>query len=122
MAKITIAEFISAIKNMKLTEINDLVKEIEKEFNVSAAAPTNNSGGNSAEASAPTEVSLFLKEMGDNKVAVIKVAKEVLTLGLMDAKKFVESAPIAIKEGIKPEEAEQLSAKFKEAGAITEIK
>ena len=121
MAKIAVQDIISSLKEMKLTEINELVKGIEEEFGVSAAAPVAAAGaGGAAEAS--SEVKLTLKSAGPNKVAVIKVVKEILGLGLMDAKKFAESAPILIKEGIKPEAAEELAVKFKEAGAEVEIK
>ncbi len=113
-------DIIKALKDMKLTEVNELVKGIEEEFGVSAAAPA--AAGPAAAEGPASEVTLMLKDMGGNKVAVIKVAKEVLGLGLMDAKKFVESAPVAIKEAMKPEAAEELGAKFKEAGAEIEIK
>lgn len=124
MAKIAVQDIISSLKEMKLTEINELVKGIEEEFGVSAAAPVAaaGAGGAGGAAEASSEVKLTLKSAGPNKVAVIKVVKEILGLGLMDAKKFAESAPILIKEGIKPEAAEELAVKFKEAGAEVEIK
>lgn len=114
-----IEDFINEIKEMKVAELNELIKAIENEFGVSAAAPVAAAGGAAEEAS--SEKTVTLKSAGSNKIAVIKLVREVLGLGLMDAKKFSEEGGI-IKEEISPEEANELANKFKEAGAEVEVK
>ncbi len=114
MAKLTKDSFISSLKEMSILEIKELVDAMKDEFGidptaVAAAAPV-------ADA-APTEVTVTLKAMGLKKVAVIKVVRALTGAGLMDAKKIVESAPVAIKENIKPEEAEEIKKLLVEAGA-----
>lgn len=121
MAKITKDQMIEALKEMTLLEISDLVSAIETEFNVSAAAPVAVAAAG-ASADAPTEVTIKLVDAGSNKVAVIKVVREITGLGLMEAKGAVDNAPSVIKENIKPEEAAELKKKFDEAGAKVEIK
>ncbi|HOE77501.1 MAG TPA: 50S ribosomal protein L7/L12 [Bacilli bacterium] len=123
MAKINIAEFLSAIKEMSVLELNELVKAIEQEFGVTAAAPVAVAATAAAqEESAPTEVSVILKHPGQAKLGVIKVVRELTGLGLKEAKDLVDNAPKPIKENITPEEAETIKAKLVEAGAEVEIK
>lgn len=125
MAKLTTEEIISYIKEATILELNDLVKAVEEEFGVTAAAPVAVAAagaGASEEAEAPSEVSVILAEVGGSKVGVIKVVKEITGLGMMDAKKLVDAAPSPIKENIKPEEAEEIKSQLQEAGAVVEIK
>ena len=123
MAKISTAEFIAAIKEMSVLELNELVKAIEEEFGVTAAAPVAVVGGAApAEEAAPSEVSVILVSAGAAKLGVIKVVKELTGLGLKESKEIVDNAPKAVKEKISPEEAEAIKAKLVEAGAEVEIK
>ena len=113
------------IKKMTVLELSDFVKQLEEEFGVSAAAPVAAVGA--AAASGPveeekTEFDVILKEVGANKVQVIKAVKDATGLGLVEAKGIVDGAPKAVKEGISKEDAEALAAKLKEAGAVAEIK
>ena len=115
-----IAKFIEEIKGMTVLELNSLVKAIEEEFGVSAAAPVAVAGAGAA-AAAPaeeekTEFSVVLKEIGGNKIAVIKVVREITGLGLVDAKNLVEKLG-TIKEAAPKEEAEKMVAQLKDAGA-----
>jgi len=123
MAKLTKEEIISAVKEMTVVELNELVKAIEDEFGVSAAAPVAAAPvADEAAVKAPSEVSLILKAAGDKKVAVIKAVQAITGLGLMDAKKLVDAAPSPIKEHISPVEAEEHKKALVEAGAEVEIK
>ncbi len=124
MAKLTNEEIIAAVKEMTVVELNDLVKAIEEEFGVSAAAPVAVGAAPAEEevAKAPTEVTLTLKAVGGNKVAVIKAVQAITGLGLMDAKKLVDAAPSAVKENISPVEAEEHKKALVAAGAEVEIK
>lgn len=124
MAKIKTEDLIASLKEMTIIELNDLVKAIEEEFGVTAAAPVAAGPAAVEEAvdTGPTEVSVILKEIGQTKVAVIKVVREVTGLGLVEAKGIVDAAPKAIKENIKPEEAEEIKKKLMDAGAVVEIK
>lgn len=113
------------IKKMTVLELSDFVKQLEEEFGVSAAAPVAAAG--TAAASGPaeeekTEFDVILKEVGANKVQVIKAVKDATGLGLVEAKGIVDGAPKTVKEGISKEDAEALAAKLKEAGAVAEIK
>lgn len=119
-----IAKFIEDIKALTVLELNDLVKAIEEEFGVSAAAPVMVAGAAAGAAAAEekTEFDVVLAEVGGNKMAVIKAVREVTGLGLKESKELVESAPKAIKEAVSKETAEELKAKFEEAGAKVEIK
>ena len=116
MAKLTNEEIIAAVKEMTVVELNDLVKAIEEEFGVTAAAPV------AEEAKGPAEVNLILKSFGTAKVAVIKAVQAITGLGLIDAKKLVDAAPSTIKEKISPAEAETHKAALVAAGAEVEIK
>ncbi|MFA6942491.1 MAG: 50S ribosomal protein L7/L12 [Bacilli bacterium] len=125
MAKLTKEEIIASLKEMSVLELNDLVKAVEEEFGVSAAAPVAAAAAAPAEeeaAKGPTEVSLFVKAVGPTKVQVIKAVQAITGLGLMDAKKLVDKAPVAIKEKISPVEAEEHKKALVEAGAEVEIK
>lgn len=123
MAKLTSAELIASLKEMTILELNELVKAIEEEFGVSAAAPVAvAAAASSEEAEGPSEVSVILKEVSGSKVGVIKALREITGLGMMEAKALVDSAPSPVKEGIKPAEAEELKAKLQEAGAVVEVK
>ncbi|MDN4606541.1 50S ribosomal protein L7/L12 [Sporosarcina highlanderae] len=117
-------QILDAIKEMTVLELNDLVKAIEEEFGVTAAAPVAMVGGAGAgEAAAEqTEFDLILASAGDQKIKVIKVVRELTGLGLKEAKEVVDNAPKAIKEGISKEEAEEMKAKLEEVGAGVEVK
>ena len=122
MAKMNTAAFIAAIKEMSVRELRELVKAIEEEFGVTAAAPVAMAAAPVAEeAAAPSEVSVILKHPGQAKLAVIKLVRELTGLGLKEAKDLVDNAPKPVKEKISPEEAESLKAKLLEAGAEVEI-
>ncbi|MBQ2028537.1 MAG: 50S ribosomal protein L7/L12 [Clostridia bacterium] len=123
----THAEFIEAVKGMSVIELMDLVKALEEEFGVSAAAPVAAVGAAPAAAAAPaeeqTEFNVVLTEAGAEKIKVIKVVREVVSgLGLKEAKEFVESAPKTIKEGVSKEEATKIVEQFAAVGAKCEIK
>ena len=107
MAKISIEEFLAAIKEMSVLELNELVKAIENEFGVSAAAPVAVvAGAAQEEAAGPSEVSVILTAAGDSRLGVIKLVKEITGLSLGEAKAIVDSVPKAVKEKVSPEEAE----------------
>ncbi|MCQ2786864.1 MAG: 50S ribosomal protein L7/L12 [Bacilli bacterium] len=122
MAKLTKEDIISSLKEMTLLEINDLVKAVETEFGVTAAAPVAAAAAPAEAAEAPTEVSVILKAVGAQKVAVIKAVQAITGLGLMDAKKLVDGAPSKIKEKVSPVEAEEHKKALVAAGAEVEIK
>ena len=124
MAKLSAQEFIEAIKEMTVLELNDLVKACEEEFGVSAAAGVvvAAAGGEAAAAEEKTEFDVELTEVGPNKVKVIKVVREVTGLGLKEAKEVVDGAPKVLKEGVSKEEAEEIKKKFADVGAEVEIK
>ena len=122
-----IAKFIEEIKTMSILELKDLVKAIEEEFGVSAAPVAVAAGPAAAGAAAApdeekTEFDVILKETGPEKIKAIKVVREVTSLGLKEAKDVTEKVPSTIKEGISKEEAEAIAAKFKEVGAVVEVK
>ena len=123
MASEKITKFVEDIKTLSVLELSELVDAIKEEFGVTAAiAAAPAAGGAAGAAEAKTEFDVILASFGDAKMAVIKVAKEVLGLGLKEAKEVVEAAPKAIKEGVSEAEANELKAKFEEAGATIEIK
>ncbi len=124
-------EILDAIKQMNVMELSDMVKALEEEFGISAAAPVavaaapaagSADGGVAAAAEEQSEFEVNLKEIGPNKINVIKAVREVTSLGLREAKELVESAPAAIREGVAKEEADQIKTKLEEAGAAVEIK
>ncbi len=116
-------EMIEEIKKMTVVELADLVKAIEEEFGVSAvaaAAPAAGAAG-AAAAEEKSEFNVVLKEAGANKIQVIKVVRDATGLGLKEAKDLVDGAPKTVKENVAKEEAEELKAKFIEAGAVVEL-
>ena len=118
-----IAKFVEEIKGLTVMELADLVKAIEEEFGVSAAAPVAVAGAVAAAAPAEeekTEFNVVLKEVGGNKIAVIKAVREITGLGLVEAKNMVEKLG-NVKEAVQKEEAEKMVAKLKEAGAVAEL-
>ena len=123
MAKFTTQEFIDAIKEMTVLELNDLVKACEEEFGVSAAAGVVvAAAGPAAEVEEKTEFDVELTEVGPNKVKVIKVVREVTGLGLKEAKDVVDGAPKIVKEGASKEEAEEIKKKLEAEGAKATLK
>jgi len=124
MAKLTQADIIAAVKEMTVVELNDLVKAIETEFGVTAAAPVAAAAAEEETGAkkGPAEVTLTLKSAGAQKVAVIKAVQAITGLGLMDAKKLVDGAPVKLKEKISPVEAEEHKKALVAAGAEVEVK
>lgn len=120
-------KFVEEIKTLTLVEVSELVKMLEEEFGVSAAAPVAvaaapAAGAAAAAAEEKTEFTVVLKEVGSNKIGVIKVVREVTGLGLSEAKALVDGAPSTIKENVPTKEAKEFEAKFKEIGATVELK
>ena len=124
MAKLTNQDIIASLKEMTVLELNELVKAIEEEFGVTAAAPVAVAAAPAEEEGpkGPAEVSLFIKSAGASKVQVIKAVQAITGLGLMDAKKLVDAAPVAVKEHISPVEAEEHKKALEAAGAEVEVK
>ena len=121
-----IAAIIEEIKGLTILELNELVKAVEEEFGVSAAAPVAVAGA-AAGAAAPaaeekTEFDVIMTGFGDKKLNVIKVIREITGLGLKEAKDMVEGCPKAVKEGVSKDEADKIKAQLEEAGASVEIK
>ena len=122
-------ELIDEIKGLSVLELADLVKALEDEFGVSAAAPVQmatvagvaGTAEAAAEVEEQTEFNVTLKEIGPNKIQVIKAVREVTTLGLKEAKDLVESAPTAVREAVPKEEADSLKEKLEDAGAVVEV-
>ena len=126
-----IERLMDEIKGMTVLELNQLVKALEDEFGVSAAAAAvpvmvagaaAGAGAGGEQAEEKTEFDVILNSVGDKKINVIKVVREVTSLGLKEAKELVEAAPTKVKEGVSKDEAESVKAKFEEAGAQVEIK
>jgi large subunit ribosomal protein L7/L12 len=124
-------EIVTMIKGMTVLELSELVKALEEEFGVSAAVPMamaagpaagGASGGAAAAAEEQTDFTVILKEIGENKIAVIKAVREVTTLGLKEAKDLVEGAPKPVKEGVNKDEAASIKKKLEESGAKVEVK
>ena len=125
MASEKITNILEEIKSLTILELNDLVKAVEEEFGVSAAAPVGvvaAAGAAAPAAEEKTEFDVILAAFGSNKLGVIKVVRELTGLGLKDAKDLVEGAPKALKEGVSKDEAEKIKAALVEAGAEVEIK
>ena len=129
MAALTQEQVVDYIKNISVLELSQLVKTLESELGVSAAAAMPMAmpgmmagGGAAAPVEEKTEFNVILSEIGSNKINVIKAVREVTSLGLKEAKDLVEGAPKPIKEGVPKEEAEAIKKKFEEAGAKVEIK
>ncbi|AME06670.1 50S ribosomal protein L7/L12 [Bacillus sp. L381] len=121
---LNIEEIIASVKEATVLELNDLVKAIEEEFGVTAAAPVAVAGGAAAGGAAEeqSEFDLILAGAGAQKIKVIKVVREITGLGLKEAKELVDNTPKPLKEGIAKEEAEELKAKLEEVGASVEVK
>ena len=124
-------EMMEAIKQMNVLELSDLVKALEDEFGITAAAPvavaaTPAAGGDGADTGGASEeqseFEVRISEIGPNKINVIKAVREVTSLGLREAKELVESAPAAVKEAVVKDEADSIKAKLEEAGAVVEVK
>jgi large subunit ribosomal protein L7/L12 len=131
MAEVTQQQVVDYIKGISVLELSQLVKTLESELGVSAAAampvfaggmPGGAAGGAAAPAEEKTEFTVTLTEVGSNKINVIKVVREITSLGLKEAKDLVEGAPKPIKEGIPKDEANTIKKKFEEVGAKVEIK
>ena len=127
MASEKITAIVEEIKSLTILELNELVKAVEEEFGVSAAAPVAVAGAAAgAAAAAPveekTEFDVVLTGFGDKKLGVIKVIREITGLGLKEAKDMVEGCPKAVKEGVSKDEADKIKAQLEEAGASVEIK
>ena len=123
MADVT--KILDEIKELTLLEVNDLVKALEEEFGVSAAAPVMVAGGAAAggdAAAEKTEFDVVLAEAGAQKIKVIKVVREITGLGLAEAKAVVDGAPKTVKEGASKDEAEEIKTKLEEVGATVELK
>lgn len=119
------AKIIEEIKGLTVVELNDLVKAMEEEFGVSAAAPVMVAGAGAAAGGAAeekTDFEVVLKEAGAEKIKVIKVVREITGLGLKEAKELVDGAPKTIKESVPKDEAEKIEAQLKEVGATVELK
>ncbi len=122
-----VAKLIEDVKALTVLELSELVKALEEEFGVSAAAPVAvaaapAAGGGAAAAEEKSAFDIVLKSAGGNKVAVIKIVKEVTGLGLKEAKEIVDGAPKTLKEGVSKEDSEAIKAKLTEAGAEVEVK
>lgn len=120
-----VAKFIEEIKSLTVLELNELVKAIEEEFGVSASAAVmvaGAAGAGAAAAEEKTEFDVVLKEMGDQKMAVIKAVRTITGLGLKEAKALVDEAPKTVKEGASKDDAESIKTKLTEAGAEVELK
>ena len=128
MASDKVVKLIEEVKALTVLELSELVKALEEEFGVSAAAPVAVAAVPAAGAAAApvteekTEFDVILKAVGDDKIKVIKVVREVTSLGLKEAKDLVDNAPKPVKENVSKEEATAIEAKFKEVGATVEIK
>ena len=123
----SVESILESIEKLTLLEAAELVKAMEEKFGVSAAAPVAvaaapAAGAGEAAADAPSEVNVILASAGANKIAVLKLVREITGLGLKEAKDLVDGAPKAVKEGVKPEEAADIKAKLEEAGAKVEVK
>ena len=127
MAKLSTEELLEQFAGLTLVELNDFVKAFEEKFEVTAAAPVAVAGAAGAGGAAEAEeekdsFDVILEAAGDKKIQVIKVVREVTGLGLKEAKDLVDGAPKPIKEGVTPEEAEAIKAKFADSGATIEVK
>ena len=125
MANEKILAIVEAVKSLSILELNELVKAVEEEFGVSAAAPVAVAGAGAAAAPAAeekTEFDVIMTGFGDKKLNVIKVIREITGLGLKEAKDMVEGCPKAVKEGVSKDEADKIKAQLEEAGASVEIK
>jgi large subunit ribosomal protein L7/L12 len=118
----TIEQILEAIENMKVLELNELVKAAEEKFGVSASAPVMMAGAATAAVEEKTEFDVVLESAGASKVGVIKVVRGITGLGLKEAKEVVDNAPKTIKEGVSKEEADKIKEELEAAGAKVEVK
>ena len=121
----TVAEIMEAVKELKVMELSELVKALEEEFGVSAAAPVAVAGAAGAAeggAAEQTEFTVVLKEAGGEKIKVIKAVREITGLGLKEAKEVVDGAPSNLKENVEKAEADDIKAKLEAVGAVVEVK
>ena len=129
MADISKADVVNYLEKASMIEISELIKEIEEKFDIQAApaqvavaaAPGAAGGADAPAAAEKTDFDVVLKEIGDNKIQVIKAVREITSLGLKEAKELVESAPKSIKEGVAKEEADEIKKKLEETGATIEL-
>jgi large subunit ribosomal protein L7/L12 len=126
MEKLTKEQFFAHLDSLTILELADYVKEFETRYGISAAAAPVMAAGAAPQAEAKpaeekTEFNVVLKDVGDKKINVIKVVREVTSLGLKEAKDLVDGAPKSLKEGVNKEEAEAIKAKFQEVGAVVEL-
>lgn len=119
---LNIEDIIASVKEATVVELNDLVKAIEEEFGVTAAAPVAAAGVAGPAAAEQTEFTVELTSAGDQKIKVIKVVREATGLGLKEAKALVDGAPTALKEGVSKDDAEAMKAQLEEVGASVEVK
>lgn len=119
---LNIENIIAEIKEATIIELNDLVKAIEEEFGVTAAAPVAVAAAGGAAEAEQTEFDVVLESAGSSKIKVIKAVREATGLGLKEAKELVDNAPKSVKEGVSKEEAEALKASLEEVGAVVEVK
>ena len=122
MSKINVEEFLASLKEMTVLELNELVKAIEEEFGVTAAAPVAVAAAAEEKEEGPSTYNVELTEIGPNKIAVIKAVREITGLGLKEAKDLVDAAPKAVKEGANEDEAKAIKAKLEEQGAVVTLK
>ena len=130
MAKMSTDDLLEAFKEMTLLELSDFVKQFEETFDVKAAAPVavaapsagGTAGGEAEQAEEQDEFDVILESAGDKKIQVIKVVRELTSLGLKEAKDLVDGAPSPVKEGVNQEEADSIKAQLEEAGASVELK
>ncbi|CBY93473.1 ribosomal protein L7/L12 [Mycoplasma haemofelis str. Langford 1] len=124
MSKLSSKEIIESLKQYSILELNDLVKAIEEEFGISAnfSVAAGSGGADAPKEDAQSEFNLHLVNAGTNKIAVIKIIRELTGLGLMEAKKMVDTVPALVKEAVPAVEVEDLKKKFVEAGAVVEFK
>ncbi len=125
MEKLTKEQFFAHLDTLTILELADYVKEFETRYGISAAAPVMVAGAAASPETKPaeekTEFNVILKTVGEKKINVIKVVREVTSLGLKEAKDLVDGAPKPLKEGVNKEEAEAIKAKFQEVGAVVEL-
>lgn len=124
MAKVSVQDILDTLKEMSILEVNELVKAVEAEFGVSAAAVAAPAAAPAEEAheEGPKEVTVFLKSVGASKIPVIKAVQAITGLGLLDAKKLCDALPAPVKENISPAAAEDIKKQLTEAGAEVEVK
>jgi large subunit ribosomal protein L7/L12 len=122
MAKLNAKDFIESLKEMNILEIKELIDAMKEEFGIDPSAVAAAPAAAAAEAEGPKEVDVMMTNFGASKVKVIKVVRELTGMGLIEAKKLVDSAPVAIKEKVSEDEGKEIAEKLTEAGATVELK